>query len=41
MKRLVYLLITLLFVTFILLTAVADVNHGYGPGYAYEPYGYD
>jgi hypothetical protein len=39
MKRLVYLLITLCLVGGILLFVVANVNHGHGPGYVYDPYG--
>ncbi|MCL2699416.1 MAG: hypothetical protein FWE68_03805 [Defluviitaleaceae bacterium] len=41
MKKLIYLLITISLVSIILLVSGADVNHGYGPGYVYEPYGYN
>jgi len=40
MKKVVYLLIALIAVFFIVLDSIADVNHGYGPGYDYNPYGY-
>jgi len=33
MRRLICIVITLVLVSIILLTAVSDINYGYGPGY--------